>query len=170
LIIPGGTTERYVSSLGKGDFYERIRNFVFNGGKYIGICAGAYLAPKECIGLKKGRRIKLKGLGIIDVKCIREHKRRRPGKLRKIKLKRHSLTKGSPQELEIWYHNGPGFIPRKGVEVAAVYENGLAAIVSSKYGKGKVVFFGPHPEGDFKKKINPAKLGTLRLIKNAIDY
>jgi glutamine amidotransferase-like uncharacterized protein len=170
LIMPGGDTERYVSSLSKGDFYERIKNFVFGGGKYIGICAGAYLAPKECIGLKKGRRIKLKGLSIINVKSIREHKRRRPGKLRKIKFRKHPLVRGYSQELEIWYHNGPGFIPGKEIEVAAVYENGLAAIVSSKYGKGKVILFGPHPEGDFKKKINPAKLGTLYLIKNSIDY
>lgn len=46
LIIPGGYTEEYVNYLSKEGF-DAIREFVFNGGGYIGICAGAYLAAEQ---------------------------------------------------------------------------------------------------------------------------
>ena len=168
-IIPGGITEQLVLSLSKNNFYQIIRNFVSRGGKYIGICAGAYLAPKDCIVLKKGRRVKKKGLGIVNAKCLRESTRRKPGKLRAIKTKKHYLTKNSHKELTIWYYNGPVIIPGKGVTVVATYENDLGAIAYSKFGEGKVILISPHPEGDFKR-ANPKQLKTLNLLKNAIDY
>ena len=114
----------------------------------------------------------MKGLDIINTRCVREHTRRRPGKLRKIIFKTHLIAKGYSQELDVWYHNGPAIVPRKGIKVVALYENNLAAIVSSKYGKGKVILFGTHPEGCRKKDLHPTpkELGTLNLLKNAIDY
>jgi len=169
LIMPGGTTEIYVRSLSK-NLYPIIRDFISKGNKYIGICAGAYLAPKECICLKKGKRVKLPGLGIINVRNIRGTNRRRPGRFREIKFKKHFLTKGLPPNLKIWYRNGPTILPGKNVKAIAVYENNLAAIVFSRFRKGKVVLFSPHPEGDFQRKINPKEIGTLHLLKNAINF
>jgi len=168
-LMPGGITEKYISSLSKDNFYQIIREFISKGGKYIGICGGVYFASKDCIILRKGKRVKARGLGIINVRCLRETARRRPGRLRKIKLKKHRLTQGSPRELNIWYRNGPIIIPKKRVTVVANYENNLGAIAFSKFGKGKVILISPHPEGEFKK-AHPKKLKTLNLLKNAIYY
>ena len=46
LIIPGGYTATYVSTLGEDGFRE-IKEFVKRGGLYIGICAGAYIAAER---------------------------------------------------------------------------------------------------------------------------
>lgn len=52
LIIPGGRDIFYHSSLnGKGT--DKIRSFIEQGGKYLGICAGAYFACEE-IEFEKG--------------------------------------------------------------------------------------------------------------------
>lgn len=70
LIIPGGYTSQYVSNLGPEGF-ENVRKLVGDGGGYIGICAGAYIAAP---------RVELpgrpRGLGIINIK---NHRRRGRG-------------------------------------------------------------------------------------------
>ena len=41
LLIPGGFAPHFINKIGeKGE--EIIRKFVYNGGGYVGICAGAY--------------------------------------------------------------------------------------------------------------------------------
>lgn len=170
LIIPGGWTEKYVSTLSKNNSHFKIKDFVSRGGKYIGICAGAYFASKECICVKRGKEIKLEGLGITKAECKRQSLRMEAGRLRKIKLKKHFLTKNCPPKLNIWYQNGPEIISGKGVKIVATYEDDSGAIALSKYGKGTVILFSPHPEGDPGGKINPQKLGTLTLLKNTIGY
>lgn len=169
-VMPGGSTGKIVSSLSKNNFYQTIKDFVSKGGKYIGICSGAYLAPKDCILSSRKGRVREKGLGIIDAKCLREKVPRRKPRLRKIVLKKHSLTKNTPKELDIWYRNGPAIIPGKGVKIVATYENNLGAIAYSKFGKGKVIIISPHPEGNIERNAHPKKLRTLNLLKNAIDY
>ncbi|MBX3719698.1 MAG: hypothetical protein KF898_08630 [Parachlamydiales bacterium] len=52
LIIPGGRDIFYHAAL-DGAGTERIRRYVENGGKYLGICAGAYFACKA-IEFEKG--------------------------------------------------------------------------------------------------------------------
>ncbi|HDJ66535.1 MAG TPA: hypothetical protein ENF33_02315, partial [Nitrososphaeria archaeon] len=63
---------------------------------------------------------------------------------------------------------GPYIIPGKGVEVIARYDEEYAAIVCSTYGKGRVLIFSPHPEGNLKERADPIKLGTAKLLENAI--
>jgi len=162
LCVPGGYTEWYVEALGQEGF-ERIREFVAGGGGYIGICAGAYLAP---------RRVEVPGrppgLGIIDI--LNE---RRSGRgLRTITVIRpeHPLVEGYEEEMEIWYKNGPMIEPGQDVEMLAVYEEGPAAIVCSRYGQGRVIIFSPHPEGSLEGKVDPGKLGTLKLLENAVVF
>lgn len=162
LIIPGGYTSTYVSSLGKEGF-DKIREFVASGGGYIGICAGAYLAAKivEVPG-------KPEGLGIINITNVRKSGR---GLVNiTIVNPNHPLAKDCPKVMKIWYQNGPYIIPGKGVEVIAVYNEKYAAIVCSRYGKGTVVIFSPHPEGCLSEGADPVKLGTIKLLRNAIYY
>lgn len=46
LVMPGGAS-RYKSDKLNGEGYQRISEYVANGGKYLGICGGAYLACKR---------------------------------------------------------------------------------------------------------------------------
>ncbi|MHC2994694.1 MAG: hypothetical protein IBV53_04230 [Candidatus Atribacteria bacterium] len=159
LIIPGGYTLRLVRGLGKKGL-EVIRKFVYNGGGYIGICAGAYLAAERVEILMKPP-----GLGIIDIK----NKRRRGIGTKKIFLKDHPITKGIGKELTIRYQNGPDIIIRGEAEEVAYYKNGTTAIATASYGIGKVIIFSPHPEGSITQGVKPTT-ETLQLFKNAIEF
>jgi glutamine amidotransferase-like uncharacterized protein len=165
LIIPGGWPQKYSNNLGKSGF-QKIRKFVKNGGKYIGICAGAYLASKK---FELDDKESFKGLGISDVKVKMEVKKFLPGKLREIEFVSDSaLTKGFAKQLKMWYENGPMMSARK-EEVKAQFDKSSAAIVQSKYGKGSVILFSPHPEGSIDGGIDPEKTGTIDLLMNAIS-
>ncbi len=159
LIIPGGYTEEYVNTLSEKGF-DAIREFVFNGGGYIGICAGAYLAAEKVEVPGKPQ-----GLGIIDIQNIRES----GTKMRKIYLKEHPITNGLGNELEIYYQNGPEIIANGKVKEMASYENVKSAIVVSSFGKGTIVIFSPHPEGCITHGIKPTSK-TLELLKNSIKF
>jgi len=162
LIVPGGYTAQCVDALGEEGF-QRIREFVAGGGGYIGICAGAYIAA---------RRVEVPGrpagLGIIEI----ENERRAGKGLKRIRIAKgeHPVVEGCDGELEIWYQNGPMIGAGQGVEVLAVYEGGSAAIVCSTYGRGRVVIFSPHPEGSLEGGVDPGRVGTLRLLENAIAF
>jgi glutamine amidotransferase-like uncharacterized protein len=162
LIIPGGYTQEYVKALA-GDGFKNINEFVRNGGTYIGICAGAYIAAStvEVPGHPPG-------MGIIDI-----HNKRKSGmRVRNIEITnpKHPIAHDCPKKMNIWYQNGPMISPGNNVDVIAVYENNMAAIVVSSYGKGKVVIFSPHPEGSVEGKADPEKLGTLKLLKNTFAF
>ncbi|KYH39136.1 MAG: hypothetical protein AYL28_001360 [Candidatus Bathyarchaeota archaeon B23] len=160
LIIPGGYTAEMVSALGV-EGLEEIRGFVQGGGLYIGICAGAYIAARrveapgrpEGLGIINVTNVRLRGIGVVEVEVVD------PG---------HPLVEGCPETISIWYQNGPHMKPGRGVEVAAVYEDGSAAIVSAPYGEGLVILFSPHPEGSSEGDVDPEELGTLRLLENAL--
>ncbi len=162
LIVPGGYTARYVDALGEEGF-KRIREFVAEGGGYIGICAGAYIAAQrvEVPGHPSGLRI-------IEIKNEREAGRG----LRTIIVARpeHPVVKGYKGKVDIWYQNGPMMEAGEGVETLAVYEEGAAAIVCSTYGQGRVVIFSPHPEGSLEGGVDPEKAETLKLLENAIEF
>lgn len=59
LIIPGGADKYYVKRLGVlGE--KIIKEFILSGGKFIGICAGAYFASSEVV-FAKGSKIEVIG-------------------------------------------------------------------------------------------------------------
>lgn len=162
LIIPGGYTKRCVDALGEEGF-RHIREFIRDGGGYVGICAGAYLASGivEVEGHPKG-------LGIINIRNIRKQ----GVGIRNIFITQpnHTITSGYKGEIRIWYQNGPMMKAEENTEVLANYGEGYAAIVWAKFGSGKVVIFSPHPEGNLEKRINPKSLRTLKLLKNTMLF
>ena len=163
IIFPGGDTRLLVSTL-REDGLGSIRDFVAQGGSYLGICAGAYLvAPEVTI---QGNP---QGLGIINIK----NKRISGVGIRTIEIvdNSHPITSGYSGEVPVYYQNGPFIVPGEGVKVLAKYKTGRdAAIVVAEYGKGKVILFSPHPEGNAQANIKPEEIGTLGLFKNAIDF
>ncbi len=156
IIFGGGSGSGQAKGLGE-DGCNAVKQFVRNGGGYIGVCAGAYLATSYYSW----------SLGIISAESIdRKHWRRGTGQV-EIELTPEGRTLfGRPDtaRLEIRFAQGPILAPgeKKGpapYTVLAWYRTGIGkngadpktmvdtpAIVSGEFGKGRAVVFSPHPE------------------------
>ena len=73
----------------------------------------------------------------------------------------HPVTDGYEDKVSIFYQNGPKIVPSVKDTALAFYQDGRAAIIFSKYGRGRVVLFSSHPE-----KLPE----TWNLLVNAINY
>jgi len=133
-VQPGGDALRVRAALSDQAFSD-IKNFVYQGGSYLGFCAGAFLA-----GPWLDDNDSLPGLNIVpaydfDHTHGDEHPRVEP-----------ILWNG--QVRHVYYQGGAAF--RVGDKdsniVKATYQDGSAVILYSTYGKGKVAVSGAHPE------------------------
>ena len=136
---PGATGDDTTSLAAQKGNIPAIRKFVKNGGRFIGVCMGGYLAGKDEFGL-------------FPVKA-REYINE-PGA---------STTSASDTVIPItwrgkvrqmYFQDGPSFIltPRASdVTVLATYSNGEVAAAVARYREGKVAVSGPHPEADQSK-------------------
>ncbi|GAT35338.1 cyanophycinase [Terrimicrobium sacchariphilum] len=135
---------------------ERIREFVRNGGGYVGICAGAYLAASD-----RPYYLRLVNARVVD----REHWARGGGdvQIRFTEEGRRELQQKSPV-VQIRYNQGPLLARDAQTDLPtytelAVFETeiakkgapqgvmkGTSAMVSSSFGKGRVFLSSPHPE------------------------
>ena len=153
VLFPGGSSTRQGESLGNVD-RNRVRQFIEQGGGYVGICAGAFLATTDWPN----------SLSILDAKTYSHQWKRGRG------VVRMELTPQGRQILgvdRLWcdvrYHNGPILVPaqRKDLpdyqplaifrsEVAEYGPKGIMvgtpAIVAGQFGRGRVLCFSPHPE------------------------
>ncbi|RSO05656.1 hypothetical protein DMH18_30790 [Streptomyces sp. WAC 06783] len=117
-----------------------LRTWVREGGNYLGLCFGAYLAgsnpgfnllPGDAGGYTSSRD------AVVDDD-------------RDAVLK--VTWRGKPRHM--YFQDGPVFYferdaDAKGVEVLATYPgNNLPAVAVARYGKGRVGVSGPHPEAD----------------------
>jgi glutamine amidotransferase-like uncharacterized protein len=155
LIHPGGSGSGQAKALGE-DGRNRVRKFVSQGGGFIGICAGAYLASAEYPWALK----------LLDARVIDdEHWARGQGEVQLRILPAGKTTLGADTDVcAIHYENGPLLGPAakddiEDFEVLAAFETeiaengapdgvmkGTGAIARGKFGKGQVVCFSPHPE------------------------
>ena len=152
-VQPGGTSKTAALAMGEA-YLEQIRNFVARGGMYVGFCAGAFLAT-EYVGTTS-----TKGLGILPGKTVFLYAGQE-GKDHPYVL--DVEWEGSPRKI---YFNGGPYMDLNGVDdpnmkVIATYstEANKIAAVTTKYGLGKVIAIGPHPE----------HLGILKLIHFKFD-
>ncbi len=154
LLFPGGSGSAQAHALGE-EGRARVRQFVREGGGYVGICAGAYLA---CEGFSWG-------LKILDAKTVSPKWRRGKATV-KIELTEagRALFGDLRGLLDIAYQNGPIIEPAGArdipdYEVLAWYRSEVAknntpkgvmvnspAIVCARYGRGRVLCFSAHPE------------------------
>ncbi len=154
LIVPGGSSKGEGAALG-ADGRDEVRKFVADGGCYVGICAGCYLASSHYEW----------SLNLLPVEVVDSANWGRG----RASLKVEFTPAGkewfarSDAEAKTIYHNGPVIRPKKGAEKQvvplAVYreeitrkgaKEGLmvntAAVAAGKYGKGWAVGVSPHPE------------------------
>jgi hypothetical protein len=171
LIQPGGSGSKQAAELGETG-REKIRAFVKNGGGYVGICAGAYLASADYDW----------SLGLLDAKVVdRKHWARGYGEVQ--------LRAGGPEAkkflgidsdlLPIYYHQGPLLAPAGKDEIPdyepiATFETeiakngapegvmkGTTAVARAPFGQGRVFCYSPHPE---------RTKGLDRLIEQAVRW
>jgi biotin--protein ligase len=182
LVIPGGADLPYCKRLnGKGN--EQIRDYVENGGTYIGFCAGGYYAGKFCDFDRGGS---LEVLGSRELAFF-------PGAVRGPVLcdyvydsdegARLARVLGvdadhSGEEYNVYFNGGGHFVDAKtysNVSVLYQYNNptfeGLAAVIECSVGKGKAILSGFHPEYDaesLKTEIDKQVPGWKNLEDNIV--
>lgn len=141
IAMPGGPSSKMSDEIGETGLLN-IRNFVENGGHYIGFCGGAYLASKRSIfkttqhDLDKTRNLALfngtkmgpidAGLGYITLM--------------------HNHT-----ELPVYLYGGGYFVDaskHNHVDILAKFSDGEAAVILCHFGKGKALLSSPHFEYD----------------------
>jgi len=101
--------------------------------------------------------------------------------LTQLELQKHPVTEGCGERVHMHHGNGPIMIPGKGCEAVGTYrmegtKGRPGAILVGRHGKGRVVLFGPHPQGGgvsaAGKRVGftGEDLGTDRLLVNALLY
>ena len=155
LIQPGGKSRDQAEALGEAGRVA-IRNFVQEGGGYLGFCAGAYLAT---CGYRRY-------LHILDAKLKdAEHRLRGRGTVMiRLTGPGRKILGGRGGRVKIRYANGPILVPGRNpeipdFEVLAVFCTEVVqnwadknvmkdtpAVATGRFGKGRVICFSPHPE------------------------
>lgn len=152
VFLPGGFAAEYRYDISDHDI---IRNFVADGGLFVGICAGAYYAadlfvwkgeeydyPLEIFyGSSVGPLVGQIGWGEQALLNLTPE---------------HPANENFEDELEIYYFDGPYFIPNNSadvytgkIEILAHYNvNNQPAVIAGRFGDGGYLLFGPHPEMD----------------------
>jgi len=150
IYFPGGDAYQYNKRINSaGD--ANIRNFVNNGGGYIGICAGAYFACDRILWEGGWQNYALDlfagyGYGAIDPIIpwsgyTMTWTTMNPA---------NPLCQWEPAKEYQLYYGGPAFYPDAGqsMNVMATWDsyNNTPAMINYSYGSGRVVLCGPHPE------------------------
>ena len=157
LIHSGGSGSKQGNDLGE-DGRKMIRQYIEQGGGFLGICAGAYLATNDYTW----------SLNLIDAKVLdRKHWARGTGTVQlELSPSGKKFFQFKKSTLDIYYGQGPLLVRREwddpkipNYESLAIYSSeiakngapsgimkGTSAAVRCKYGKGKVFCFSAHPE------------------------
>lgn len=155
VIFPGGSGSKQSAHLEEAG-REEVRRFVREGGGYVGICAGAYLASAEYPW----------SLHLINTRVIdRKHWARGTGVVSlSLSTRGREILHEANDTVEVYYGQGPLLAPAIDPELPAytplaVYESeiaekdapsgvmvGTTAIASAPFGKGRVLVISPHPE------------------------
>lgn len=150
LVVPGGDMYAYaedISSEGK----ENIRDFVRNGGAYMGVCGGAYFAANRVVW--RGSQLAMTPLELFDGTATGPVDEIMPYPnytMCRISISYvHPITEPENDSMTMLYYWGPALISdgETSVTVLGRYEKGnLPAIVSMSYSQGRVFLTGTHPE------------------------
>ena len=150
LVMPGGRDLEFLSSLEPAGI-QKIRNYVLNGGKYFGICGGAYLACQtvefeigrphyEVIGLRPLRFCNAIAIGSIS-----------DGFEYNTELGTRAMEiKSLQDQLHVYVNGGPYFkLSPEASKCKVLYryaENGEPCILDCEVGDGRAILSGCHLE------------------------
>ena len=130
IAVPGGfgDSESYKTLLKNNQ--KRVRQFVAEGGKYLGICMGAYWAGSHYFNLLEG---------VDAVQYIK-----RPGTdTRRPHAKEMPITWQGQEDSMFWY-DGCAFVGRGRYKTVATYANGDPMAII----QGNLGLIGCHPEAE----------------------
>lgn len=160
LIMPGGKSWKYLKELGS-EGAKKIKNFVAQGGGYLGICAGAYYAVSNRQG--PSPIAENYGVGLLQGTAI-------DGTALKIKpfhggmMSVNSFIPDFVGTYQILMLGGPAFSfspqeqQQKNIKILGVINPiNYPTMILFNYAKGKVFLMGPHGEIEENKSI----LGAL---------
>jgi glutamine amidotransferase-like uncharacterized protein len=151
LCFPGGDMFQYAQDIsleGKDD----IRDFVSDGGGYIGICGGAYFASEKVVWQEN--ELPMIPLGLFSGTAkgpIDEIVTYPDYSICKIDIVNttYTITESEPDSIWILYYWGPMLLPEKDtdIEILGMYDKvNQPAILSFNYDFGRVFLIGTHPE------------------------
>lgn len=163
LVMPGGADLGYCSVL-NGEGNKIISQFVWNGGAYLGLCAGGYYGCKrvefevgdgamEVVGSRELSFFPgtCRGAAFAGFAYASESGARAP----KLRIEKNTLDEVAPEVFRSYYNGGGLFVDAEkyeGTEVLSRYTQDLnvtggdAAVIYCKVGKGGAILTGPHPE------------------------
>ncbi len=178
VVFPGGTGGGTARTLGE-EGRAAVRSFVEDGGGYLGICAGAYLATKHYDW----------SLGILDAEVVdAEHGARGKDRVRVTLTRTGRQALGETRSsVEIRYGQGPLLAPAEdaaipdfetlatyGTEIAkngapAGVMAGTPALVRGRFGEGRVVAAGIHAERSADETLRTWIPRLTRWLANGDD-
>lgn len=136
-VQPGGGQDIPAALRRLGDRrVEAIRRFVQQGGRYLGLCMGAYLADASNIGLIQDDLDSEVGRPGFEADTVDDYA---------------VDTWWHGRRNSVFYQDGPYFPASSespGYRAIATYANGDVAVARYDLGHGTVVLTGPHPEAD----------------------
>jgi biotin--protein ligase len=178
-IMPGGADTHYMKHLSSNG-NNKIRQFVENGGNYLGICAGSYYAGEE-LEFAKNTEMEVSGPrelgffpGIVRGPVLAKYDYNSCSGCRVANLiweQESSFPKGT---VFYSFYNGGGFFvdaeKKPNTQVLANYVTSLGAlpaIIEVNVGKGKAILSGPHWEYDYRllDTANPYLVGIIPKLK-----
>jgi len=146
-IVPGGYSTFQHTATGSQGLLA-IRSFVNDGGRYLGICAGAFMATRDVLWEEEHFPYPLAlfdgtAEGALDK--IAQWPQDAGVSLKLTAAGRQRGLTGSA-EGNFYYKGGPYFHGGTDYDVLAQYQDGKAAIISRPFGQGEVVLNGIHFE------------------------
>ena len=132
-VVPGGDFVNNVRNAFKPGEISNIKQYVQNGGHYLGTCLGAYLAASPYS--------QIPGIDLFRG-AVYQHSKY-------INARMENVT-WQGQHRWLYFQDGPEFHPDMKVPslVWATYITGAPAAVQQDLGKGRIGLIGPHPEAN----------------------
>lgn len=176
LVIPGGRDLPYCSDL-NGEGTRKIDEYVRRGGRYLGLCAGAYFASKR-VEFELGSPIAVAGsreLSFWQGTCRGcafdgfKYDSEDGAKTVKVTVSNSQGATNLSSEIDLYWNGGGVFVDADKsdkVSILAAYRDepkvsgGSAAVISITHGKGSAVLSALHPE------LSPAHLINNLTEKN----
>lgn len=167
ILVPGGRGSEQGDALGSQG-RKAIRDFVREGGGYVGVCAGAYLATAKypwSLGLVNAQT--MTGTRYVPGQGPQQASfRGATNVLVEFNSVGRVVLGGPKSAIAMWYSSGPIFFPTNEVRLPDYIPLGYylseackypfqkdtmvhsPAIIAASYGRGRVVLFSPHPENN----------------------
>jgi hypothetical protein len=192
--LRGGALSKYDAVIFPGGFgYHpdrrlagQIRDFVRQGGGFLGLCAGAFFA------LRSEGRPTYSRLGLLDATCCyfresglchvvlnaQDHVAQGVGSSTRAPatpLSHRAARTERKVHVSMLRGNGPLIIPGPKAVVVGSFDStaGYAAIVRGEYGRGRAIIFSPHPEVSAEtvrlSSVADA-IECLKVLKNGVLY